>query len=55
MKKYGHGARFSSEKLMTRANNYTGILVWAWLRGEFKAGLSYIFLSIHDTFKETTN
>ena len=37
-----------------RANHYT-ILVWAWLRGEFKAGLPYIFLSIHDTFKETTN
>ena len=54
MKRYGHVARFCSEKLMTRANHYT-ILVWAWLRGEFKAGLSYIFLSSHDTFKETTN
>ena len=30
------------------------LLVWAWIRGEFKAGLSYLFFSVHDTFKETT-
>ena len=42
MERYGYVARFWSEKLMTRATHYT-ILVWGWLRGEFKAGLSYIF------------